>query len=84
LRLDENLFLLYYSLIFKIKRGLIVEALETLIKLATEAAPRKPGLQIQPLYVALNLALPILLGIPLAWITKLIEKGLTRLLGERR
>ena len=84
MKLDENLFLLYYPVIFNIKRGLIVEALETLIKLATEAAPQNPGFQIQPLYVVLNLALPILLGIPLAWITKLIEKGLTRLLGERR
>ena len=61
-----------------------MEALETLIKMATGAAPQKPGFQIQPLYVVLNLALPLLLGIPLAWITKLIEKGLTRLLGERR
>ncbi|MGC1404296.1 MAG: hypothetical protein WA974_15365 [Thermodesulfobacteriota bacterium] len=61
-----------------------MEALETLIKMATEAAPQKTGFQIQPLYVVLNLAIPLLLGIPLAWITKLIEKGLTRLLGERR
>ncbi len=61
-----------------------MEALETLIKLAIDAAPQNPGLQIQPLYVVLNLALPILLGIILAWLTKLVEKGLTRLLGERR
>ena len=59
-------------------------AIETLIKMITDAAPQKPGLQIPPLYILFNLALPVLIGIPLAWITKLIEKGLTRLLGDKR
>lgn len=83
MKLDENLFLLYYPVIFNTKRGLIMGALETLIKIATDAAPQTPGFQIHPLYILLNLALPILLGFPLAWITKLLEKGLNRLLGER-
>jgi hypothetical protein len=84
LKLAEYLFLLYYPFIFNIKRWLIMGVLETLIKMAVEAAPQKPGLEAHPLYLVLNLGLPILFGIPLAWITTLIEKGLTRLLGERR
>ncbi len=61
-----------------------MEALETLIRIAMEAAPHPPGFQIVPRYILLNLALPILLGFPLAWTTKLLEKCLNRLLGERR
>lgn len=59
-------------------------ALEYVIKLAVEAAPHHPGFQTQPLYMVLNLTLPILLGMGLAWITRFMEKGLARLLGEKR
>lgn len=59
-------------------------ALEYVIKMAVDAAPQHPGFQTQPLYILLNLAIPIMLGIVLAWITRFIEKGLTRLLGEKR
>ena len=59
-------------------------ALEYVIKLAVDAAPHHPGFQTQPLYMVLNLTLPILLGMGLAWITRFMEKGLTRLLGEKR
>ena len=59
-------------------------ALEYLIKFAVDAAPHHPGLQTQPLYLVLNLTLPLLLGIVLAWITRFMEKGLARLLGEKR
>jgi hypothetical protein len=58
-------------------------ALEFVIRLAVDAAPHQPGLQTQPLYWVLNLALPIFLGIILAWITRFMEKGLTHLLGEK-
>jgi hypothetical protein len=83
-KLDEYPFLLYYSSIFKIKRGVVMGALEYVIKIAVDAAPQHPGFQTQPLYILLNLAIPIMLGIGLAWITRLIEKGLNRLLGEKR
>jgi hypothetical protein len=58
-------------------------ALEYVIRLAVDAAPQYPGLQIQPLYLVLNLTLPFFLGILLTWITRFMEKGLTRLLGEK-
>ena len=58
--------------------------LEYVLKTATDAAPQHPGFQTQPMYILLNLAIPILLGILLASVTKLLEKGLTRLLGEKR
>ncbi len=61
-----------------------MESLEYLIKIAIDAAPQKSGFQIQPLYVLLNLTIPILLGILLNWINRLIEKGWVHLLGERR
>jgi len=57
--------------------------LEYVLKTATDAAPENPGFQTQPMYILLNLAIPIILGILLASINKLIEKGLTRFLGER-
>ena len=59
-------------------------ALEYLIKSAVDAAPHHPGFQTHPLYIVLNLTLPVLLGMVLAWITRYIEKGLNRLLGEKR
>ncbi len=43
-----------------------------------------PDFKPRPLYILLNLALPIMLGIVLAWITRFMEKGLHRLLGEKR
>jgi hypothetical protein len=58
--------------------------LETLIKTIIEAAPRYPGFQPPFLYLLMNLVLPVLLGMVLAWVTKLMEKGLIRLLGEKR
>ena len=57
--------------------------LEYLIKTALDAAPQHPGFQAHPLYILLNLAIPIILGIVLAWITRFIEKGVNRLLGEK-
>lgn len=54
------------------------------IKMVVDTAPQQPGIQTNILYILFNLAIPITLGILLTWITKLIEKGLTLLLGERR
>ena len=61
-----------------------MDVLGVVLKLAMDAAPKHPGFQIFPMYVFLNLACPVLLGIILSWITKPIEKGLSRLMGERR
>jgi hypothetical protein len=58
--------------------------LEYILRTATDAAPHHPGFQTQPLYVVLNLAAPLILGILLAWVTKLIEKGLNCLLRDKR
>ncbi len=82
-KLDETIFLLYYPFIFNIKRKLIMGVLEYVLKTATDAAPAHPGFQTQSMYIILNLAVPIILGIILASVTKLLEKGLIRLLGER-
>jgi hypothetical protein len=83
-KLAESLFLLYYFAIFNIKRGPIMGVLETILKAATDAAPHHPGFQTQPLYILLNLVSPLVVGILLAWVTKLIEKGLNHLLGDKR
>jgi hypothetical protein len=53
--------------------------LEILLKKAVEAAPQPPGFQTHPIYIVLNLSIPVVLGIFLVWVTKGIEKGLTRL-----
>jgi hypothetical protein len=58
--------------------------LEYILRTATDAAPHHPGFQTQPLYVVLNLVSPLILGILLAWVTKLLEKALNRLLGDKR
>jgi hypothetical protein len=59
-------------------------ALGDAIKMVIDAAPQQPGVQTNLLYILFNLAIPITLGFLLTWITKLLEKGLTLLLGERR
>lgn len=58
--------------------------LESLLKIVTDAAPERPGFQASPLYILLNLVVPLILGILLTWITQLIEKGLVHFFGERR
>jgi hypothetical protein len=58
--------------------------LETILKTATDAAPNHPGFQAQSLYIVFNLVGPLILGIILAWVTKLIERGLNQLLGNKR
>ena len=57
--------------------------LEYLISTAVDAAPQHPGFQAHPLYIILNLSIPIILGVGLAWLTRIMEKGLNRLLGEK-
>ena len=59
-------------------------ALEYLIKFAVDSAPHHPGFQTHPVYLFLNLTLPLFLGLVLAWVTRLMEKGLNRLMGEKR
>ncbi|MBA4392960.1 MAG: hypothetical protein C0407_05355 [Desulfobacca sp.] len=58
--------------------------LEFLLKIVTDAAPQRPGFQTSPWYILLNLAVPLILGILLSWITQFIEKGLVHFFGERR
>jgi hypothetical protein len=57
---------------------------EYMISTAVKAAPQHPGFENQVLYLVLNLTVPIVLGIGLTWITRLIEKSLIRLLGDKR
>lgn len=59
-------------------------ALDFVLKIVTDAAPEQPGFQASPTYILLNLAVPLILGILLTWITQLIEKGLVHFFGERR
>jgi hypothetical protein len=54
------------------------------LKMVIDAAPQQPGHQTSLLYILFNLIIPITLGILLTWVTKLLEKGLTLLLGEKR
>jgi hypothetical protein len=58
--------------------------LEYVIKTAINAAPQHPGFEDPALYLILNLTVPIGIGIGMTWITRLLEKGLIRLLGEKR
>ena len=61
-----------------------MDVLEYILKTATDAAPHQPGFQTQSLYIILNLVSPLILGTLLAWVTKLMEKGLNHLLGNKR
>jgi hypothetical protein len=58
--------------------------LDFILKAAIDAAPQHPGFQAQSLYIVFNLITPLVLGIILAWVTKLIEKGMNHLLGNKR
>jgi hypothetical protein len=58
--------------------------LDYILKTAIDAAPQHPGFQAQSLYIIFNLVSPLILGILLARVTKLIEKGLNQLLGNKR
>jgi len=58
--------------------------LDFILKAAVDAAPQHPGFQAQSLYIIFNLVSPLVLGILLAWVTKLIEKGMNHLLGNKR
>jgi hypothetical protein len=59
-------------------------ALEYLSNIAVDTARQEPGFQAHPLYVFLNLLIPVLIGLLLSWIVKFVEKGMNLLLGERR
>jgi hypothetical protein len=61
-----------------------VDLIDNLLKLIIDAAPTHSGWRPSYSYLLMNLFLPVLLGLILAWVTKLIEKGLTGLLGEKR
>jgi hypothetical protein len=50
--------------------------LEYLLKIAADADPMKRGFQAQPLYTFLNIAVPVILGILLGSLMKIIEKML--------
>ena len=58
--------------------------MDFILKAAVDAAPQHPGFQAQSLYIIFNLVSPLVLGILLAWVTKLIEKGMNHLLGNKR
>jgi hypothetical protein len=58
--------------------------LDYILKTAIDAAPQHPGFQAQSLYFVFNLVSPLIIGILLAWVTKLVEKGLNQLLRDKR
>ena len=58
--------------------------LDFILKAAINAAPQQPGFQAQSLYIVFNLISPLILGVVLAWVTKLVEKGMNHLLGNKR
>ena len=55
-----------------------------LLALLLHAAPSAPGRETPLPYLLLNLFLPLLLGTILAWLTRWLEKGLLRLMREKR
>jgi hypothetical protein len=61
-----------------------MDVLDFILKAAIDAAPQQPGFQAQSLYIIFNLISPLVLGILLAWVTRLIEKGMNHLLGNKR
>ncbi|MEW6186317.1 MAG: hypothetical protein AB1585_11330 [Thermodesulfobacteriota bacterium] len=60
-----------------------MDLINTLLKHIIDAAPLHPGWRPPYPYLLMNLFLPVLLGLILAWLTRLIEKGLISLLGEK-
>jgi len=58
--------------------------LDFILKAAINAAPQQPGFQAQSLYIVFNLISPLILGVVLAWVTKLVEKGMYHLLGNKQ
>jgi hypothetical protein len=61
-----------------------MDVLDFILKAAIDADPQHPGFQAQSRYIIFNLFCPLILGILLAWVTKLIEKGMNHLLGNKR
>jgi len=49
---------------------------ESLLRMAADADPMGRGFQAQPRYIFLNIAVPVVLGILLGALTKVIEKML--------
>ncbi|OGQ00086.1 MAG: hypothetical protein A2Z51_02740 [Deltaproteobacteria bacterium RBG_19FT_COMBO_52_11] len=50
--------------------------IEYLIGIASDGLPTQKGFQSQPLYIFLNIAIPVLIGLLMGWIIKLVEKFL--------
>ena len=61
-----------------------MDLINTLLKLILDAAPLHPGWRPPFSCLLMNLFLPVLLGLILAWVTRLVEKGLISLLGGKR
>ena len=57
---------------------------ETLLTSAVKADPSHSGFQARPIYILLNLVLPLAAGILLVWVTRGLDKILTRMFRERR
>ena len=50
--------------------------IEYLIGIASDGLPTPKGFQPQPMYIFLNIAVPVFIGLLMGWIIKLIEKFL--------
>lgn len=50
--------------------------IEYLIGIASDGLPTQKGFQSRPLYIFLNIAIPVLIGLLMGWIIKLVEKFL--------
>ncbi len=53
-----------------------MRSFEYLLRIAVDADPMKRGFQAQPLYLFLSIAVPVILGILLGSLMKIIEKML--------
>jgi len=50
--------------------------IEYLIGIASDALPTQKGFQAQPMYIFLNIAIPVFIGVLMGWIIKFVEKVL--------
>ncbi len=51
-----------------------MRSFEYLLRIAADADPMKRGFQAEPMYLFLNIAVPVILGILLGSLIKIIEK----------
>ncbi len=55
-----------------------MEPFEPWLKIAVDAHPVGAGFQAQPMYIFLNIAVPVILGVILGFLSKALERMLRR------